>query len=311
MRPLPKVVVIVLNWNAWEVTCDCIESLRHVEYPDFKTVLVDNGSTNDSVQQVANRFPDLPIIRNNANLGYAGGNNVGIRYALQSGAEYVLLLNNDTVVEKTFLAEMVKEAESDTRIGLLSPKIFYSAPPDRIWYAGGEFNLWRGIATHPGMRRHDDAQNSGTRDCTFATGCALLINAKLVRQIGDLDESFFMVCEDTDICIRALRAGFRIVYVGSAVIWHNESYTVRHTSGKWLRDYYNVRNTLLLARKHARFYHWPTLAASLGLTVLYRTAGYLFRGEPDRVAALYRGLRDGLIGKLTQRPILPALEAEV
>jgi hypothetical protein len=309
MHSLPKVTIVVLNWNAWEVTCDCIQSLWQIEYPNFETVLVDNGSTNDSVEKLASRFPDLPIIVNRANLGFAGGNNVGIRYALQHGAEYVLLLNNDTVVEKSFLGEMVRLAESDSRIGLLSPKIFYSDPPDRIWYAGGEFNFWRGMATHPGMRRREDAPNSSTRDCTFATGCALLMNAQLIRDIGDLDESFFMVCEDTDLSIRALRAGFRIVYVDSAIVWHNESYTVRHTAGKWLRDYYNVRNTLLLARKHARFYHWPSLSASLGLTILYRTAGYLFRGEFDRVAALYRGLRDGLIGKVRQ--VLPALEAEV
>jgi GT2 family glycosyltransferase len=110
-----------------------------------------------------------------------------------------------------------------------------------------------------------------------------------------------MVCEDTDWCVRARRAGFGIGYVDKAKIWHKESYTIRYTTGKWLRDYYNMRNSLLLARKHARWYHWPTLSMCLAGTLVYRTAGYCVRWELERVRALYRGLRDGLKCELATR----------
>ena len=290
----PRVYVIVLNWNTWEVTCDCLRSLAKVDYQNFQTVIVDNGSSNDSADQLATRFPDVPLIRNRTNRGYAGGNNVGIRYALQHNADYVLLLNNDTEVSPSFLQEMVRIASADPAIGLVNPKIFYFDPADRIWYAGGTFSLWRGVANHIGLGRHDNPRYNQAQDCTFGTGCALMASAEMIRKVGDLDENFFLVCEDTDWSIGALRAGFRVVYAPSAVIWHKESYTIRETAGKQLRDYYNIRNTLLLARKHARYYHWPSVSVFLASTLAYRTLGYCVRGEFDRVAALYRGLRDGL-----------------
>lgn len=297
--PFPKVCVIVLNWNTWQVTCDCLHSLKRVEYPNLEIVLVDNGSANDSAEQLAARFPEIPLIRNDVNRGFAGGNNVAIRRALQHGADYVLLLNNDTVVSPRSIVEMVTMAESDPDLALVSPKIHYFDSPYRVWYAGGTFSLWRGIAHHIGLGREDNARYEQPKECTFATGCALLARADFIREAGYLDENFFMVCEDTDWCVRAMKAGYLIGYAPAAVIWHKESYTIRYTSGKWLRDYYNIRNSLLIARKHAQLYHWPTLTASLAALLIYRTVGYCVRREWDRVGALYRGLRDGLTCRLS------------
>lgn len=294
MSSPPRVCVIVLNWNTWEVTCDCLRSLQELDYPNYQTILVDNGSSNDSPEQLSRRFPEVTMIRNSANLGFAAGNNVGIRYALQQHAGYVLLLNNDTVVSPSCLGALVRVAQSDDRIGILNPKIYYSDPPDRIWYAGGSFSPWVGIARHKGMKKRSCELRDSTREVTFITGCAFLIKAEVIRSIGLLDESFFMVCEDTDWSIRALRAGFKAMYVAEAEISHRESYTIRSKKGKAFRDYYNIRNTLLVARKHARFYHWPSFAACLLATILYRAAGYSVLGQFERVAALWRGLRDGM-----------------
>ena len=290
----PKVAVLVLNWNAWEVTCDCLRSLARLEYENYDVAVIDNGSTDGSVQKFRQRFADLTILENGANLGFAAGNNIGVRYALEHGAQYVLLLNNDTVVSPSFLSALVRVAESDNRVGILNPKIYYFDPPDRIWYAGGSFTPWFGFARHKGIRKRSCDLHDSTREVTFITGCAFLIKAEVIRRIGLLDESFFMVCEDTDWSIRALRAGFRAMYVAEAEISHRESYTIRNRKGKAFRDYYNIRNSLLLARKHARFYHWPSFAACLLSTIVYRAAGYSVLGQFDRIVALGRGLRDGM-----------------
>ncbi len=290
----PKVCIIILNWNAWEATRDCLRSLENVDYPNFETLVVDNASSDGSVDQLNSRFPSIPIIRNNANLGFAGGNNVGILCALRRKADYVLLLNNDTTVSRFFLRALVEAAEADPKVGLANPKIYYADPPDRIWYAGGSFSLWRGFAKHFHQGRKDASESTTPQEVSFVTGCALLVKSEVIRSAGLLDERFFLVSEDTDWSIRARQAGYRAVYAPGARIWHNESYTVRKISGKQLRDYYNVRNSLLLMRKHARAYHWPPFLVHLASLLFYRTAGYSLTGQFLRISALYRGLFDGL-----------------
>lgn len=291
---LPKVAIIVLNWNAWEVTSDCVRSLASLDYKNCDVAVIDNGSSDDSVEKLRHQFPDLAVLENGVNLGFAAGNNVGVEYALERGAQYILLLNNDTLVSASCISAMVRVAESDNTIGILNPKIYYYDPPDRIWYAGGSFSPWFGFARHKGMKKRNCDLCDSTREVTFITGCAFFIKAEVVRQIGLLDESFFMVCEDTDWSIRALRAGFKAIYVAEAEISHRESYTIRNKKGKAFRDYYNMRNALLLARKHARFYHWPSFVACLLAILLYRTAGYSVLGQFERIAAIGRGLWDGM-----------------
>ncbi len=291
---LPKVCIVILNWNAWEATRDCLRSLEEIDYSNVEIIVVDNASSDGSVEQFKLRFPHIPIIKNSTNLGFAGGNNVGIRKALRERAEYVLLLNNDTTVSRSFLRAMVDAAEEDLTVGITNPKIYYVEPRDRIWYAGGSFSLWRGFAKHFGQGQRDRPKSASPREVTFATGCALLIKSAVIRRVGVLDERFFLVSEDTDLSIRVRNAGYRVLYVPEARIWHNESYTVRKTSGKQLRDYYNVRNSLVLMHKHARAYHWPSFLACLATLLLYRTAGYAMTGNYNRIAALYRGLSHGL-----------------
>lgn len=289
----PKASIVILNWNGYEVTRECLASLSQIDYPRYEIVLVDNGSTDGSPAKLAAEFPGVTFIRNQKNLGFTGGNNVGIRRALEENADYVLLLNNDTVVAPNFLSELIRAGESDKRIGLLNPKIFYFEPSNRIWYAGGSFNIWKGIASHRGHRQVDRGLYDAPEEVTFITGCAFLIKTEVIRHIGLLDDFLFYTCEDTDWTIRSLNAGYKALYVPSSVIWHKESIDVKRNAGKAFRDFYNVRNSLLLARRHAKPYHWPSFLFCLGRMVSYRTTGYLIRGEFDRVRALYRGLRDG------------------
>ena len=289
----PKVSIVILNWNGYDVTRECLISLSKIDYPSYEILLVDNGSVDGSPDRLAAEFPGVRLIRNPKNLGFTGGNNVGIRRALEESVDYVLLLNNDTVVAPDFLSELIRAGESDKRIGLLNPKILYFEPSDRIWYAGGSFNIWKGIASHRGNREVDRGLYDTPKEVTFITGCALLIKTEVIHKIGLLDECFFYTCEDTDWSIRSLKGGYKALYVPSSLVWHKESLDTKRNAGKAFRDFYNVRNSLLLARRHARAYHWPSFLFYLTLMVSYRAAGYSIRGEFDRVRAIYRGLRDG------------------
>lgn len=289
----PKISIIVLNWNSYHITRDCLNSLRMLDYPNYEIVLVDNGSTDGSADKLAKEFPEARLIRNSMNLGFSGGNNIAIENILKSGTDYILLLNNDTVVAPNLLSELVNAARNRPQAGLLNPKILYHDAPERIWYAGGQYKLGQSFATHFGMGKLDNGRYNELKEVSFVTGCALLMRAQAVKQVGPLDEIFFFGLEDLDWCMRARSAGFEAVYVPSAVVWHKESYVTKKNLGKPVKDFYYVRNSILLARKHFRFWHWPIFFLSMAQHIGYRTLGYLIRLEPARIQALYAGIRSG------------------
>jgi GT2 family glycosyltransferase len=294
----PRVCIIVLTWKTYDVTRDCLCSLRKLDYTNIEIVLVDNGSGDGSAEKLASEFPEVRLIKNEKNLGFPGGNNVAIRDALQRNPDYFLLLNNDTLVAPDFLSKLVKVAESDDKIGIVNPKILYFDPSDRIWFAGGYYKRWWSAAKIRGENRRDVGKYDGTTEISFVTGCAFLIKTSVVRQIGLLDEVFFLGLEDLDWSVRALQAGFLAFYVGSAVIWHKASYTAKKYLGKPARDFYRTRNSILLARKHVPFIYWPLFLLSLGKYVAYCSAGYLLRAEPKRVKEMYRGIWEGCTFKM-------------
>jgi GT2 family glycosyltransferase len=294
----PRVSIIVLTWKNYDLTRDCLESLRKLDYTNIEIVLVDNGSGDGSAEKLASEFPEVRLIKNEKNLGFPGGNNVALRDALARNPDYFLLLNNDTLVAPDFLSKMIQVAESDDKIGIVNPKILYFEPSDRIWFAGGFYKPWWNTAKVCGENRRDVGKYDDTREITFVTGCAFLIKTSVVRQIGLLDEIFFLGFEDLDWTVRAARAGFRAFYVGSAVIWHKASYDTRKNLGKPVIDFYRTRNSILFARKHVPFRYWPLFLLSLGKYVAYRSAGYLLRAEPKRISMLYRGLWDGCTTKM-------------
>jgi GT2 family glycosyltransferase len=296
--PAPKVCIVVLTWNNYELTRDCLYSVRKLDYSNFEVILVDNGSGDGSPERLAAEFPEVRLIQNDKNLGFPAGNNVAIRDAIQRNPDYFLLLNNDTLVAPDFLSKLVRVTESDQRIGIVNPKILYFEPSDRIWFAGGYFKPWWSTGKVRGVNRRDMGKYDDTREISFVTGCAFLIKTAVVRQIGLLDELFFLGFEDLDWTVRALRAGFRAFYVGSAVIWHKSSYDTKKNLGKPIMDFYRTRNSILLARKHLAFRYWPLFLLSLGRYVAYRSLGYLLRAEPKRIRELYRGIWDGCTTKM-------------
>jgi hypothetical protein len=289
----PKVTIIILTWNSYDVTRDCLLSLRKVDYPVFEIILVDNGSIDSSSEKLAQEFPEIKVIRNEKNLGFTGGNNVGIRDALKKNPDYLLLLNNDTIVTPAFLTEMIRVAETDSRIGMLNPKIYYFEPADKIWYAGGKYIRWKTFPVHFGLRQRDDGSYNQTQEVSFVTGCALLVRSEVVRKIGLLDEVFFLSYEDVDWSARALEAGYKAMFVPASVIWHRDSYDTKRNAGLAKRDFYTMRNAVLCARKHLPLYQVPLFAFSMMAYVGFVTLRSLKQADFKRAAALYRGVWDG------------------
>jgi GT2 family glycosyltransferase len=296
----PKVGIVILNWNNAPDTLACLASVAEVTYANHLTIVVDNGSTDRSVELLTRQFPSVTLIQNTQNLGFAEGNNIGIRHVLAEGAAFVLLLNNDTLVEPALLSKLIDVADTDERIGIVSPKILYAAEPTRIWCSGARVD-WGTGQTHRLRAEEVDqlTDNDAPSDVDYAIGCALCIKRAVIEQIGLMDARYFVYYEETDWCACARRAGFRIVCVPTARIWHKVSATMKSESP--LTAYYMNRNVFLFLRKSlsgwaaARALGWQMLAqartiAALSLKSKYRTR----RVERNaRIAAI----RDALLGR--------------
>ncbi|NLG71004.1 MAG: glycosyltransferase family 2 protein [Chloroflexi bacterium] len=248
----PTVYTVILNWNQPEYTLDCLASLLDSEYPALKVLVVDNGSTDGSPQLIRSRFPQVEVIENRENLGYSEGNNVGIRCALQQEADYIFLLNNDTVVDKKMLARLVEVAESDPQIGVVGPTMFYFDPADRVW--GGENRIhWKKAAAERGsMGRsvsREELERQPPHPADYIDSCAVLIKREVLEKIGLMDSDYFINFDDLDLNLRARRAGYRVVYVPSALMWHKVSAAMGLASPA--TTYYMTRNTLLFFWRHA------------------------------------------------------------
>lgn len=244
----PRVAIIVLNWNNKSDTIECLESLRRLDYTDCEIVAVDQSSTDGCREAIAKEFPDVTLICNEENLGFAEGNNVGIRYALGAGAEYIALLNNDTTVEPNFVRAFVDAAKAMPNFDIFGPKIVFHRDPNVVWAAGSAINWRRGICKQRGYGEVDRGQYDTPTEVNALTGCAMMISRKAFETIGLFDGRFYLYYEETDWCARAQRAGFRLLYVPATVVRHKVSATMGPASPTIV--FYMVRNNLLFIAKN-------------------------------------------------------------
>ena len=283
---LPLVYVVILNWNRAGDTIECLKALASSDYSNSRPLVVDNGSTDGSPDAIQAAFPAVEVIANEENLGFARASNIGIEHALQQGADYVLLLNNDTLVDKSLLTELVAVGESDPQIGMLAPKIYYHGEEGRLWSAGAQWRRFPPRVTIIGFGREDGPAYSVQREVDYATGCAMLVKREVFERVGMFDPSFFMYHEDYDFSARVRRGGYRIVYVPQAVMWHKVSASTGEESPlKW---YYLGKYIVPLYLKHFRP---PRL--SLTLFVLWVLARETVKGNARYLGSYLRGLRDG------------------
>jgi len=254
----PRVSIALLNWNNAEETLGCLASLRDVRYPNFDIVIVDNGSQDDSIArldefQKNNPALSIRVLRNNENLGFSGGCNTAIEWALKEGGEYLLLLNNDTEVDPLFLDELIKASSLSPRTGILVPSIFFYYEPNLLWFGGDTNVAWskmnKGI-TSSLFKEELPSEAQDPRSLSFASGCAMLMRTEALKEVGGFDERFFLYFEDADLSFRFRKAGWDILWVPTSHILHKVSATTLTKVGSPRVHYYDTRNILLLSKKH-------------------------------------------------------------
>jgi GT2 family glycosyltransferase len=301
----PRVVTVILNWNQRELTLACLEVAGRSDYRNHRPLLVDNGSSDGSVSAVQDRFPGVACLEAGANLGYAGGNNLGLRRALELGADYVLLLNNDAFLAEGTISEMVQLMDSEPAAGAVGPTIVYDAEPARVWCAGAGLRLtdghtWRLHAE----QRVDDLAGSAVA-VSLLSGCALMLRRAALEQVGLLDERYFLYYEEADWCVRAAAAGWRLLWLPSAIVRHrvaasSESAAAGRTPPRV--TYYMTRNRMLFLSKHL---HGPQRLMSLAHAALDTLRLILVRtlrlDREDR-RARWRAMRDFLAGRFGPAP---------
>jgi len=238
----PKISIILLNWNGKKDTLECLASLQKVRYPNFQAIVVDNGSTDVSIPAFRAAYPDLPILENGANLGFAGGNNPGIEWALRHHAEWILLLNNDTTVAPDFLSAFLAAAKEQPKAKIFGAKILRYNQPDIIDHLGGFWNPQVGEFISPDSGEPDHPYFN-MRAADYVCGAALLMHRSVPETIGLLEPKFFLFWEESDFCYRAKKAGLEVWTAPEAKIWHKVSSSF--TGGKPHMHYFWWRSRLL------------------------------------------------------------------
>ena len=331
----PTVAIITLNWNGWADTVECLESVYQINYPNYHVVVVDNHSSDDSIEKIKdyalgklkiksnffkhdptnkpieiiqysrennkikkklNTNKQLILIKNEINYGFAEGNNIGIKFALKNyNTDYILLLNNDSVVDKDFLKILVQEGEKDTKIGLLGPKMYYYDNPNVIWCIGGkiDWKLARGL--HVGIDEDDKGQYNRKQAFEYINGSSLLIKKEVFDKVGLLDKKFFLYFEETDLALRASENGYESLYVPNAKIWHKVSKSGGGIT-KEIGLYYITRNRWLFMKKWASNSNFLifTVLQILGAILLPIVMSVYYRNR-KLFLAYYRGFWDGII----------------
>jgi GT2 family glycosyltransferase len=302
---VPLVAVIVVHWMNMADTVECLSSLAEVDYHQLQVILVNNGSPDFDEEAARQALPEVQILAAPTNLGFAAGNNLGIAYALDGAADFVLLLNNDTTVDPDLVRAMLP-AFKDPRVGIAGPIITYYDAPARVWSAGGTYNRWLGYTLNPQMDRPlTEVLAEGDRTVDYINGCALMARREVFQHVGGLWEAFFLYFEETDLCLRARRAGFSSRLVARPLVRHKVSASGGQRGSNVLtpsKAYYFGRNVFHLLRRHARGWWAVTGVASQFLVVFpYYLWQSLRARRPGVMASYLVGMWDGIRGRAGRR----------
>ena len=291
--------VILVNWNGKDVTLDCIQSLRESQDGTFDILLVDNASTDDSIEAITRRYPEIVIIQNSENLGFTGGNNVGIGYALDRSYEFIMLLNNDTFVEKKAVSTLREYLISRPEISAVQPKINFHHDRSMIWNAGGKVNKYTGLVQIRGYGNH---LSKGRDDFTpgWLTGCCIMSRAEAWRTVGLLNSEYFAYYEDLEWSLRLRRSNLKLDYYPETLVYHIAGATSEESEKQaegFIRPiihYYSFRNYVRTLRIHRDFFFGPSVWAIMCMKFLAFFIYFLLRGRFQKLRMLVNGLKDGL-----------------
>jgi GT2 family glycosyltransferase len=293
-----SVAIIIINWNGYELTKRCLHSLEHILFPDFSIIVVDNGSEDGSFEKLKNEFSGPIFLNNRSNLGFTGGNNTGINFALENGYDYIVLLNNDTEVSPNFLESLIKMHQSQEKVGLVQPLILFRDNPKNIWSAGGKFNESLCLAKTLGDRQLIEKYQPKDTLLDWATGCCILIPSQVIQEVGSLENSFFAYFEDVDWSLRIRKAGYKIYLAADSQIFHEGSASSKKAHKEGMLSpkvfYLHARNQLFMLRRHGSWTNkllaWPFHL----LKYVGWMAYFCLRGRFKKMNAVAKGIHDGM-----------------
>jgi len=280
--------IVLTHGGAEQITADCIDSLLTQDCSALTVLLVDNASFDGSGGRLRDRYPQIRYLNTGGNLGYTGGNNRGMEHALEQGADFVLVLNNDTVLEPRCVSVLMQSAEKADRLGALAPKILYYDDPTRIWFAGGDYSFLKALGSHRKELELDDPNEAPRLDeMTFATGCCFLMPAQVAREMGGFREDFFIYCEDVELSLRLRRAGYRMYYQPAARMLHREQ--PRRGLSSPFATIQRDRNRRRLVRQHYSVAQRLMFGLWFYPTRLVRFGQYLLKGDWMGARAIVAG----------------------
>ena len=298
----PSIAVILVNWKKYNLTSNCIDSLNKSNYKNFKIILVDNEYSEKSLIDLRNKHKELIVFKEKNNLGFAGGNNIGIRYALENDYDYIMLLNNDTEVKENFILPLVERIEKDHFLGAVQPLILNFSNKSIIWNAGGKLNKFLGLTS---TRLNNNKLNSSIvfDDYTdWISGCCILIKSEILTKVGLLDEKFFNYYEDVDWSLRMKNLGYDLGFVKESIIYHHGSSSSKNKKTKEgvissKIHYFNIRNHILLLKKHKNLFNFFGIVFFQIIKITSYIFYFLIRFRFNKLTMVLKGLKHGLNNK--------------
>ena len=296
-----RLATVILNTDRCGDTLSCLKSLSEQTYDDNKIIVLDNCATEDCSSEIAHTYPDVDLIQLSVNKGYAGNNNVGIEAALETGAEWVLILNEDVLLDPDALARLMDAVTARSDVGMAGPLVYHSDEPTVIQSAGGILNKYW-LAYHRGQNEEDRNQFDHVEEVDWISGCAILIRRAVIQDVGSLDERYFYYWEETEWCLRARRAGWKIILVPQSRVWHKG--VQRDYQPGPSTTYYWTRNWLMsLAKHNAPLSAWLFAGAQITRTLLSWTIKPSWSAKRDHRDAMLQGSLDFLRRRWGSRPV--------
>ncbi|QAA34688.1 glycosyltransferase family 2 protein [Clostridium manihotivorum] len=289
------IYIVLLNYNGARDTLDCIESLKKIKYKNYKIVVVDNKSTDDSEKVIRRAVGEqYVVLQSGKNGGFAEGNNLGIEHGLKAGAEYILLINTDTLVEPDFLTEMVNTFNTDSSIGIVGSQINYYPETDKIWFGGGKIKWDRFSGAHE-QQGEVDCGSKEIRQIDFMTGCCMLIKREIFEKVGLLPKEYFMYLEDLDFCIALAEKKYKIMYNPNAKIYHKVSASTGGEESAFSVKYGNRNRVILMNKYSYKLGRIEFLKARsfFYLSRVIKYFKYIMSGDKERATAMVEGLKQG------------------